>query len=167
MGTCGACFGSGRQSCSACHGRGYIPRLTASGDMDMSPCAVCGGSRKVRCQFCGGRGEVTSPSDSSPAGPTRPRKRRASEDLLEGRWNGPQGSWFEFTREDGEYRVAEGGPLGTTGRGSATIDGQTVTVQSTNVLLGQYRLELRLAGDQLIGQLNVMGFPMPIIMNRG
>ena len=167
MASCASCGGSGKWRCTSCHGRGYISRLTVSGDMDMSPCAVCGGRRQVPCQFCGGRGQVGSPSHHASSGSPPPRKRRALEDVLEGRWNGPQGSWLEFTRQGRGYRVTEGGPLGRTGQGTATLHGQAVSLESTNMVLGPYRLDLRLVNDQLIGQLNVMGFPMPLTLSRG
>ena len=60
MATCGACQGSKTQSCPKCMGRGYVSRLTSSGDIDTKPCWVCGGRREIRCQLCKGTGEVES-----------------------------------------------------------------------------------------------------------
>jgi hypothetical protein len=82
-------------------------------------------------------------------------------------WNGPEGSWIEFARHGADYRITEGGPLGTTGQGTAALRGQTVTLESSNMILGPYRLDLQLNGDQLTGQINVMGFLMPLVLSRG
>lgn len=167
MMTCASCGGTGMWRCTSCHGRGYVSRLTANGDMDMSPCAVCGGRRQVRCDFCRGTGRINAPGGRPSGGPLSPGKRRPSDDLLEGRWNGASGSWMEFKRAGARYRVTEGGPLGVTGKGTARLRNRTVSLESTNVILGSYRLELRLTDDQLIGQLNVMGLPVPLVLTRG
>ncbi|NQT97119.1 MAG: PspC domain-containing protein [Candidatus Marinimicrobia bacterium] len=48
-------------------GRGYVSRLTSSGDIDTKPCWVCGGRREIRCQLCKGTGVVESESGHEPA----------------------------------------------------------------------------------------------------
>ncbi|MBC8401336.1 MAG: PspC domain-containing protein [Candidatus Marinimicrobia bacterium] len=67
MATCGACQGSKTQSCPKCMGRGYVSRLTSSGDIDTKPCWVCGGRREIRCQLCKGTGKVESEPKHEPA----------------------------------------------------------------------------------------------------
>ncbi len=48
-------------------GRGYVSRLTSSGDIDTKPCWVCGGRREIRCQLCKGTGKVESEPKHEPA----------------------------------------------------------------------------------------------------
>lgn len=160
MGVCGSCWGSGRIRCSSCSGRGYISRLTSSGEMDTSPCAVCGGRREIRCSFCGGSGQVGTPSTEQSS-----RPRRRSSDPLEGRWS-MAGGWYEFYREGDEYRVVAGGPTGLTDEGSATRDGNLVRLHIRSTFLGDYTLELQLSGNTLQGTINVMGMPVRAVFQR-
>ena len=165
---CVACSGSGTNTCSGCGERGSTQRLTVTGAMDISPCLVCGGRGRVPCQFCGGRGQVgTEPAPGLGAPPPPPRPGRSSGDPVEGRWNGPQGCWFEFVRDGSAYRVTEHGPLGQTGTGTATLQGGAVKLEGTNVLMGKYTVELRLVGDTLQGEFRVMGIPVPLNLHRG
>src|SRR5688500_9690433 len=41
---CGSCHSAGKITCNSCGGKRYKSRLTASGDLDMSPCLVCAGT---------------------------------------------------------------------------------------------------------------------------
>lgn len=59
MGICGSCLGTGKVTCSACGGRGYVSRFAADG-VETTSCAVCGGRGHMRCDFCGGRGQIDS-----------------------------------------------------------------------------------------------------------
>ncbi len=160
---CASCSGTGTVRCSSCNGRGQTQRLTISGDMDISPCLACAGRGQVPCQFCGGRGVIGSSQPSAPPA----RKRGLASDKLEGRWNGPSGNWYEFVREGENYGVKEGSPLGQTGHGSAKLKADLVKLNIENSSLGKYSFELRLIGDRLEGQLQIMGMVMPISLNRG
>ena len=163
MPTCASCSGRGTNTCPSCGGRKFHSRITSSGDMDMSPCGVCAGRGTVRCQFCGGRGTV----GSDPPPPARfPGRHAGHDDPLAGRWSSQQGGSYEFAKQGSAYVVVEYGALGRTGNGRASLKDNVVRLDISNVMLGQYSLSLRLTGDTLRGQLNVMGVPMPFVLMR-
>ena len=166
MAICASCSGRGTVTCFSCGGRRFISRLTASGDMDMNACGVCAGKGTIRCQFCGGSGKVgADPQQGGP--PPLPRARAAGEDALAGRWNGQQGTGYEFVKRSNSYEVIEFGPLGRTGAGSAKLSSNIARLDIDNVLFGHYSIDLKLEGDTLKGTLMVMGIPMPMVLNRG
>lgn len=65
---CSICNGSGRRTCSSCHGTGSLQRTKyapsfgfSSGDtsyrIDIT-CAACSGTGKMLCTYCGGDGKL-------------------------------------------------------------------------------------------------------------
>jgi hypothetical protein len=132
--------------------------------MDISPCLVCAGRKVTRCSFCNGTGKV---GGSSPSHFSRGATTQASSDPLEGTWYGAQGGHYELRKQGNVYRVDEYGAMGKVGGGTATLNGASVTLDITNVLLGRYVVQLGLQGNQLRGTMNVMGMPMPFVLSRG
>ena len=162
MTMCGSCSGSGKVTCPGCGGKGNKTRMTMNGEVETLPCLVCGGSRRVRCNFCQGTGQIgTGPSNR----PTAPRSGKSNEDVLEGRWD-TKGGWYEFTKDGDRYSFTEHGAVGTTGKGTATISGRTVTLQGTNPF-GAYTTQFELDGDTLRGSLKVLGMSVPTTLTRG
>ena len=54
---------------------------------------------------------------------------RESSDILEGIWN-TSGGYYEFIKEKDKYRVIEHSAIGKSGEGTATIEGDNVTLSS-------------------------------------
>jgi hypothetical protein len=166
MATCASCGGRGTLNCSSCGGRRFTNRITNSGDLDQSPCAACGGKGHTTCPFCGGRGNVgpdyPTPGSARPGGTAAKR-----EDVLAGRWHGPQGTSYEFVKRGQGYGVVEYGVMGRTGAGSATLAGNIVSLTVNNILFGTYTIQFRLDRDSLRGALNIMGIPTPMVLTRG
>lgn len=162
---CGSCMGSGKVSCIGCGGRGSISRLTPNGEIDITSCIVCGGSRRSRCDFCGGSGTIGPPDPPPIPKPFVPGS--PSADPLEGRWNGPQGTWYFLTRTGTTYQLRGGGPLGESQSGTAQRDGDRVTMSVRDAFVGDFSVEARLTGNSLVGVVKVMGFATPFHFNRG
>lgn len=162
MAMCVSCSGSGSTTCFSCGGRRQISRLTISGDMDISACLVCGGKGRIRCQFCQGSGAIGA---FAPTGRPAPRTQASSADVLAGRWQG-QGGSYEFVKRDQDYALTEYGAIGRTGSGTATLTGNAVTLNISNVMLGEYSVRLQLQGDTLRGNMSVLGIPMPFVLTR-
>jgi len=127
-----------------------------SGDLDISTCIVCAGRGRVNCQFCGGRGSVFTQGPSSRGG--RGRGRGGKD--LRGHWTCQTGTWYEFTGNDPNYDVIEGGPMGQTGQGSAVRSGDRVRLSANNVVAGPYEVELHRKGDSLHGTFSFYGITM-------
>ena len=161
MTMCGSCSGSGKVTCPGGGGKGNKTRITMNGDVETLPCLVCSGNKRVRCNICQGTGQIGAPSGG---GTSAPRKWKSNEDVLAGRWN-TKGGWFEFTKDGDGYSYTEYGAVGKTGSGTASISGQTVTMNGTNVF-GTSTLKLELDGDTLLGSMKVMGLPVPVVLTR-
>ena len=86
--------------------------------------------------------------------------------MLAGQWFDAQGNYYDVVKKGNRYSVTEHGALGQTGTGTATLSGNVVTLNLTNILLGRYTLQLELAGDTLRGAMQMMGIPVPIVFNR-
>lgn len=59
---CYRCSGSGKMTCTICHGRGSTTRLGMNGDLDLTPCYPT-----MRCSLCGGQGYLSWQEDSTAA----------------------------------------------------------------------------------------------------
>ena len=164
MSSCTNCGGTGTISCPTCHGQGYTTRLTEDGEESRRLCGACEGKRRVRCSACHGTGELVVRAPVQPL-PTQPRP-QAHVDRLAGRWNGVQGTWYEFVLDGNRYRATAGGPAGVSGTGTATLVGHKVSLDATDALLGHYLLELALHGDHLEGIDRKAGFPLPVMFKR-
>ncbi len=165
MTTCGFCNGAGQITCTSCGGRGYFGRLTGSGDFDMSPCAVCAGRKRIECQACHGRGQIDLPQTPVSPPPRPPHPRKKTSDVLEGYWSASGGT-YEFLKKKRKYRVIETSAAGQTGEGTATLQGNMVTMTLTNILLGTYTVTMTLRGERLEGTVQFMGIPVPFVLTR-
>lgn len=165
---CGSCNGTGRERCFSCRGQGYQQRWTGRGDLDMSPCAVCGATGRAPCGFCQGRGVVRVPGAGAggPALGGRPAPRGDFDpNDLTGRWEGQSGS-YELKRSGDRYGVTENGVGGQTGSGEAVRQGDTLHMVLDSLLVGRVAVRFRIDGSTLRGELNVMGMPLPLVLER-
>jgi hypothetical protein len=165
MSTCGSCSGTGKVHCSSCGGKRYHYRLSASGQMDMTPCFTCQATGQMRCGFCGGRGTIGFNAPTSVSPPAR-RRGATGTDVLAGQWYDPQGNYFDIVKKGGGYKVTTHGALGQSGSGTAELSGSTVTLEINEALIGRYALDLELEGDTMQGTVTVMGIPMPLVLTR-
>lgn len=161
---CGACHGTGKQGCSACHGKRVIARPGRDGMLDISPCLVCQGTGQMRCSFCGGGGSITT---GDPPAPSQPPGRPQPESL-EGNWRTQGGAWFvSATADPAIFDVVETGALGKTGSGSITLlPNRQIQATIRNVLLGATSYNLQWSGNTLSGNYKVMGMQMPIYLTK-
>jgi len=96
--------------------------------------------------------------------PRGPRER--ATDVLAGNWYDPQNNYFLIVKQGGAYTLTGHGGLGQTATGTATLSGNLVRLDITDVVVGRYTVELRLSGDTMQGTIRVMGFPMPLVLTR-
>lgn len=165
MSTCTSCNGSGKVPCPTCHGQGFVSRPNEEGQIVQKLCTLCTGERQIRCGFCRGTGKVSAIEPAKPqAAPARPAA--AAPDRLAGRWNGAEGTWYEFVPDGRGYKVTAGGLRGPTGSGKATLIGHQITIDATDVLCGHYTLELTLHGHHMDGIDRKAGFPVPVVYHR-
>ena len=167
MSKCASCNGTGTLACPTCHGQGFTSRTTEDGETLQRLCSGCQGKRQMPCGVCRGTGEAVEHAPAQPAPTTAARPHAAIPDRLAGRWNGHEGTWYEFTANGGpNYRVTAGGPLGPSGSGTAKLIGHTITIDATDKLLGHYTLELMLRGNYFDGIDRKAGFPLPVTFHR-
>ena len=164
MSACTTCGGTGKVTCPTCHGQGFSVRVADDGQETRRLCGFCGGDRNIRCGACRGTGVASALHEPVPAASPRPAV--AQPDRLAGRWNGQQGTWFEFVPDGRGYRATAGGPRGVSGQGTATLLGNKVGVDATDILCGHYSLELTLIGNHLEGIDRKAGFPIPVTFSR-
>jgi hypothetical protein len=167
MSMCPTCGGAGTVPCPTCHGQGFTSRTTPDGETVNRLCPACQGKRKAACTACHGTGQAApAPAQPAPA-PAAAHPHAPSPDRLAGRWNGHEGTWYEFVPNGGpNYRVSAGGPLGTSATGTAKLVGHTITIDATDKLLGHYTLELMLRGNYFDGIDRKAGFPLPVTFHR-
>ncbi|MDH4163245.1 MAG: hypothetical protein OEW15_11240 [Nitrospirota bacterium] len=117
----------------------------------------------MRCDPCSGTGRFMrqKPLSSPSAGLPVPGK-----DILAGTWKGTQGGTYEFINRGGYYELNEYGLLGRSGTGVATLLGNRVELQVTNVLLGRYSFQLEYQENTLRGSMKVLGIPVPMVLTR-
>src|SRR4051812_25380021 len=133
MSTCPTCGGTGTVPCPTCHGQGFTSRTTEDGEVQRL-CPACQGKRKAQCSPCHGTGQL-APAPAAPA-PAAPRPQVPTPARLAGRWNGVEGTWYEFIPNGGpNYRCTAGGPLGPSATGTAKLVGHTITIDATDKLL--------------------------------
>ena len=175
MSRCTNCNGSGTVTCSTCHGQGFTTRFNDDGEETKRLCGACEGKRQVRCMTCHGTGDVVVRPGASPAPAmaatatttsTSAAHPGAPIDRLAGRWNGVQGTWYEFVPDGNRYRATSGGPMGASGTGTATLVGHKVSLDASDKLLGHYTLELNLHGNFMDGIDRKAGFPIPVTFRR-
>jgi hypothetical protein len=163
MGTsrCTGCGGSGKDTCTSCGGRGWKSGgLSGGGELIL--CA-CGGSGKVRCLRCGGTGSITTIGTQE----NRPTKDRAPDDDIEGEWIADaDGAIFEFIRKGENYNVVINSAAGRTGEGTATREGNKVTLDVQLILIGRQTIAGTLVEDRMEGIMQIMGFPAPIVLRQ-
>ena len=170
MSKCATCDGTGKAACVSCHGEGIITRTGDDGESVSRLCGLCQGKRVVTCGACHGTGQVVgheAPAPGPAAVAARPQLAgQAQADRLAGRWDGAQGTWYEFVPDGNRYRATGGGPRGVSAIGTATLVGHTVKLDADDPFYGHYSLELTLRGTHLDGIDRKAGFPLPVTFHR-
>lgn len=107
------------------------------------------------------------PQASSPAQNPAPRGVQDG-DPLAGTWITSGGAWH-FAKDGDGYSLTETSALGQTGEGRATLEGPTLSVDFTSVLLGRMSLTFALdalGSGVLQGTMLVWGIPVPFVLRR-
>ena len=173
MSKCAICHGSGSTACPACDGMGYTLDLDDHDEMIRRLCTECHGRPLHVCRSCAGTGVVDKapaivgvPVAAAGSAPQRSTSGQPPRDRLAGRWNGEQGTWYEFVPDGNHYRATAGGPTGVSAVGTATLVGHTVKLDASDKLVGHFELELLLHGTHLEGIDRKLGYPIPLTLLR-
>jgi hypothetical protein len=96
----------------------------------------------------------------------QPGPGKRPSDPLAGTWRSADGSSMQFRRTSDGYTVTSAKPGGLTDTGSASLDGDGVSLALRNVLIGPYTGEFTLDGDRMSGSIVAAGMQIPAMFTR-
>lgn len=162
--TCPQCSGSGRMPCSICHGRGHTRRMTVNLEVEITPCYPT-----MSCSRCSGRGyvETTIVVPEIDRGPRKAPPTSPPPSTLEGCWEAPDGSSYEFSGEGPDYEVVGRSPAGNTS-GRASLRGRTATLVVDVPFLGHVKSQCEIESNwrRMTVTTTLMGFTVPVAFKR-
>jgi len=158
---CYACSGSGKVTCSNCNGQGSSWTHVGAKPV-WQPCFACGGRRTVTCPTCGGTGQLGGPVHVGNPGPAP----LLPPVPLDGPWKGPLGDSYTFTPDGPGFRVQHIVLGMKVDEGTASQNGNEVTLDLKNFLGFSVSGKLQMNGNRMEGALMAAGSGLtsPIVL---
>jgi hypothetical protein len=152
---CFKCSGSGKMQCPICHGKGSTSRLNYNMEVEITPC-----NPTMSCDACGATGWIGTATGGivNPGLITEPGPPRAATTTLAGKWQGPDGSIYEFTGSGRDFRLRIASPIGDA-TGSIRLEGRRGQLSVVMPMLGTIMCGLEIADDYRSLTITTMGVP--------
>jgi hypothetical protein len=153
---CFQCGGSGKMKCTICHGKGSTSRLNGKMEVEITPCYPT-----MPCSACGASGWIGSAIGTATVNPgpiTQAEPSQPVPKTLAGKWQGPDGSIYEFTGSGPEFRLRAPSPIGDA-TGTVRLERRRGQLSLVLPMLGAVACGLEIAEDYRSLTITTMGVP--------